>query len=207
MSTVIEPTDTRSGPEEARVQRILLEGVPWERYEQISACFPDSRALRLTYIEGSLEIMSPVGPQHETWKEAICLLLIAYFEVKGVRFYGRGGFTLKDVGRAGGEPDASYCIGTDKSVPDLVVEVVDTSDALSKLPLYAAVGIPEVWLWRREQLEIYVSDDTGGQHERAYRRSGSSRLLPELDVELLAAHVRMPDQYDAVRAFRRSLAG
>jgi len=40
-----------------------------------------------------------------------------------------------------------------------------------------------------------------------YRRSPASRLLPELDVDLLARHVRMPDQYDAVRAFRRAIAG
>ncbi|NBC12028.1 MAG: Uma2 family endonuclease, partial [Gammaproteobacteria bacterium] len=90
---------------------------------------------------------------------------------------------------------------------DLVVEVVDTSDALSKLPLYGALGIPEVWLWRREQLEIYVLDQLDVQSDSGYRLSDRSGLLPELDVELLAAHVRMPDQYDAVRAFRRSIAG
>jgi Uma2 family endonuclease len=206
MSTVIGPADTQSRMEDAAVQRILLEGVPWARYEQLSACFPNSRALRITYIDGSLEIMSPVGPRHENWKEAICLLLAAYFETKRIRFYSRGGFTLKEPERAGGEPDASYCIGTDKSVPDLVVEVVDTSDALSKLPLYAAVGVPEVWLWRRQQLEIHVLEDADAQSARAYRRSATSRLLPGLDVELLAAHVRMPDQYDAVRAFRGAIA-
>ena len=40
-----------------------------------------------------------------------------------------------------------------------------------------------------------------------YWRSPASRLLPELDVDLLARRVRMPDQYDAVRAFRRAIAG
>ncbi|MCG6940574.1 MAG: Uma2 family endonuclease, partial [Thiohalocapsa sp.] len=75
--------------------------------------------------------------------------------------------------------------------------------ALSKLPLYGAVGIPEVWIWRQHALEIHVLDQAQG----TYRRSSASRLLPELDVELRAAHVQMPDQYDAVRAFRRALAG
>jgi Uma2 family endonuclease len=206
MSTVIEPTHARSRPEDGRVQRILLEGVPWARYEQLSACFPDSRAPRITYIDGSLEIMSPVGPTREHWKITICYLLEAYLGAKGIRFYGRGGFTLKDTGRAGGEPDASYCIGTDKPEPDLVVEVVDTSDALSKLPLYGALGIPEVWLWRREELEIYVLDKLDVQSDSGYRLSDRSGLLPELDVELLAAQVRTPDQYDAVRAFRQAIA-
>jgi Uma2 family endonuclease len=203
MSTVIEPTNVLSSRSEKPVQRILLEGVPWERYEQLSACFPDSRAPRITYVDGSLEIMSPVGPDHENWKETICYLLEAYLDIKTIRFYGRGAFTLTEPGRAGGEPDASFCIGTDKPVPDLVVEVVDTSDALSKLPLYGALNIPEVWLWRRGALEIHVLDQAQG----TYGRSPASRLLPELDVELLAKHVRMPDQYDAVRAFRQAIAG
>jgi len=203
MSTVLERSDIRSSTTETPVQRILLEGVPWERYEQLSACFPGSRAPRITYIDGSLEITSPVGPTHETWKKNLCYLLEAYLDHQGIRFYGRGAFTLKEPERAGGEPDDSYCIGTDKSVPDLVVEVVDTSDALSKLPLYGALNIPEVWLWRRGALEIHVLDQAQGH----YQRSPASRLLPELDVELVAAHVQMPDQYDAVRAFRRAIAG
>jgi Uma2 family endonuclease len=204
MSTAValpaEPTATRD-------QRILLEGVPWARYEQLAACFEDSRALRLTYIDGSLEIMSPVGPTHETRKETLGLLLDAYLGVMDLRFYRRGGFTLKVPSRAGGEPDASYCIGTDKPVPDLVIEVVDTSDALSKLPLYQSLGIPEVWLWRRERLELHVLDQAEQPSQCSYRLSAASRLLPDLDPELLARHVRMPDQYDAVRAFRRAIGG
>lgn len=188
-------------------QRILLEGVPWARYEQLSAWFEDSRALRLTYIDGSLEIMSPVGPTHENWKQTLCYLLEAFLDVNGIRFYGRGGFTLTQPGRAGGEPDASYCIGDDKPVPDLVIEVVDTSDALSKLPLYQSLGIAEVWLWRRDRLELHVLDPAENPDRRGYRLSTTSRLLPDLDPELLARHVGMPDQYDAVRAFRRAIGG
>ena len=203
MSTAVAtPADTR--PEE---QRILLEGIPWERYERLSACFEDSRALRLTYIDGSLEIMSPVGPNHENWKQTLCYLLETFLDVNGIRFYGRGGFTLKQPGRAGGEPDASYCIGTDKPVPDLVIEVVDTSDALSKLPLYQSLGIPEVWLWRRERLEIQVLSTADAATNAGYQPSARSGLLPDLDPELLARHVRLPDQYDAVRAFRRAIGG
>lgn len=202
MSAVIEPTDAgfRTG-DAIPVQRILLEGVTWERYERLLACFPDSRSPRLTFVDGSLEIMSPVGPDHEHWKATLCLLLEAYLDAQGIRFYSRGGFTLKQTGLAGGEPDASYCFGVDKSVPDLVVEVVDTSDALSKLPLYGALGVAEVWLWRRAVLEVQVLEQAEGD----YRQSAASRLLPGLNLQLLAKHVRMPDQYDAVRAFRRAL--
>ncbi|WP_058553705.1 Uma2 family endonuclease [Thiohalocapsa sp. ML1] len=204
MSTAVAPP---AEPTTTQDQRILLEGVPWARYEQLSACFEGSRALRLTYIDGSLEIMSPVGPTHANWKQTLCYLLQAFLDVNGIRFYGRGGFTLTQPGRAGGEPDASYCIGTDKPVPDLVIEVVDTSDALSKLPLYQSLGIAEVWLWRRERLELHVLDQAEQPSQCSYRLSAASRLLPDLDPDLLARHVRMPDQYDAVRAFRRAIGG
>jgi Uma2 family endonuclease len=184
-----------------REQRIQLDGIPWERFEQLSGCFEDTRAVRLTYIEGSLEIMAPIEEAHENLKKNISYLLETYLNLRGIRFYGRGGFTLKQPGRAAGEPDESYCFGTDKPVPDLVIEVVVSRDALSKLPLYQALAIPEVWIWRDGQLEVRVLD--GG----SYRRSPSSRLLPHLDIGLLADHVQMSDQYDAVRAFRRKMSG
>jgi len=194
MSTVIAPP-AADNP----VQRILLEALSWQRFEQLSACFEDNRAVRLTYLDGRLEILSPSGPAHATLKRTIGYLLDAYLTVKGIRFYGRGGFTLKQPGRAAGEPDESYCIGSDKPLPDLVIEVVVTHEALSKLPLYQGLEIPEVWLWCNGDLEIYVLDPDG------YRRDTRSRLLPDLDLALLAAHARMPDQYDAVQAFRRAI--
>jgi Uma2 family endonuclease len=196
MPTVIDPPAAA----DPAVSRILLEGIPWERFERLSACFEDSRAVRLTYLDGSLEIMSPVGPEHETSKMSIGYLLEAYFGAQGIRFYGRGGFTLKQPGRAAGEPDQSYCIGSDKPLPDLVIEVVVTHEALSKLPLYQGLGIPEVWLWRNGDLEVHVLEPDG------YRRGTRSRLLPDLDLDLLAARARMPDQYDAVQAFRRAIS-
>ena len=69
---VIDPPATDNA-----VQRILLEGLSWQRFEQLSACFEDSRAVRLTYLDGSLEILSPSGPAHATLKRTIGYLLEA----------------------------------------------------------------------------------------------------------------------------------
>ena len=200
MTTVIDSAEADAPAGALKEQRILLEGISWERFEQLSACFRDTRSVRLTYLDGRLEIVSPFGQEHENRKKGLSRLLEAYLDLKGIRFYGRGGFTLKKPERAAGEPDESYCIGSDKPIPDLVVEIVVTSDALSKLPLYQALAIPEVWIWRKDDLEVYCLDGD------SYRRSPDSRLLPDLDIALLAAHARMPDQYDAVRAFRRAVA-
>ncbi len=77
MMTVLDPPVT----EDASEQRILLEGVPWERLRQLSDCFVDTRSLRLTYIDGSLVMMSPVGEQHATYKRNISYLLETYLDL------------------------------------------------------------------------------------------------------------------------------
>jgi Uma2 family endonuclease len=195
MSAVVETT----GPSRIEERRVLVEGLPWERYEQLAACFGDTRAVHLTYIEGSLEIMSPIGEEHERIKSNLGVLLETFLDTKGIRFYRRGGFTLKQPGRAAGEPDESYCIGSDKAVPDLVIEVIVSSDALSKLPLYRGIGVAEVWIWQDGGLHVHCLQQGG------YRVSAHSGLLPGLDVAQLAVFVSMPDQYDAVRAFRKAL--
>jgi Uma2 family endonuclease len=84
-------------------------------------------------------------------------------------------------------------------VPDLVIEVVVSSDALSKLPLYREKGVREVWVWQDDGLRIHCLE--GG----AYSVRPHSALLPGLDVRRLMQFVAMPDQYDAVRAFRKAL--
>lgn len=195
MSAVVETT----APPRTEERHVLVEGLPWERYEQLAACFGDTRAVRLTYIDGNLEIMSPISEEHARIKSTLGVLLEAYFDICGIRFYRRGGFTLKLPGRAAGEPDESYCIGADKAVPDLVIEVVVSSDALSKLPLYRAKGVAEVWIWQDERLRIHCIE------EGAYGVRPHSKLLPGLDVPLLERCVTMTDQYDAVCAFRAGM--
>jgi Uma2 family endonuclease len=39
--------------------RIVLNHVRWETYEHLLADLSDESAIRLTYVDGSLEIMSP----------------------------------------------------------------------------------------------------------------------------------------------------
>ncbi len=192
MSTVMTSPSTE--------KNLILEGMPWQHYENISSCFQDVKSVRISYLEGNLEIMSPVGEEHETLKSNLSVLLETWLSQKDMRFYRRGGFTLKKTGIAAGEPDESYCIETNKTVPDLVIEIVVSSGALNKLPLYQAKQIPEVWIWQNGALQIYILGDDG------YQSRSRSGLLPYLDIALLAAHVEMPDQYDAVQAFKRALA-
>ena len=102
---------------------VTLLGVSWEQFKAIEAPLLDNRSVKLTYLAGVLEIISPIGDKHEYVKSTFGLLLETYMRERGIRFYKRGGFTLEEPGYASGTPDESYCIGTDKDILDIVIEV------------------------------------------------------------------------------------
>ena len=118
---------------------------------------------------------------------------------KRIRFYRRGSFTLKKEGYSSGEPDESYCIDTNKEVPDIVIEVVITSGTLNKLDVYKPLNISEVWFWKNKQLQIFHLTD--GEYQQVAR----SQFFPDLDLEILQRYIDYPDQYDAVLEFQKAV--
>ncbi|MEZ2232711.1 Uma2 family endonuclease [Microcoleus sp.] len=171
---------------------IMFYDVSWEQFEAIEAAFKDLRRVKFFYLDRILQIMT-VSPEHEIIKKTLCMLLEAYMRANGIRFYGKGGPTLGDRELGGRkEPDDSYDIGTQKTVPDIAIEVVITSDGINTLELYKRLGIREVWFWQNSQLSLY---DLRGEN---YEQIARSTFLPNLDLELLLRCANMPDQYDAV---------
>ena len=51
-------------PPEPADQRIVLGGVTWEQYQAMRAAFDERPGVRMTYLRGVLEIMSPAR-RHE----------------------------------------------------------------------------------------------------------------------------------------------
>jgi len=118
---------------------------------------------------------------------------------KGIRYYIRGSFTLMKEGESSGEPDESYCIGSDKEIPDLVIEVIITSGSINKLDVYKPKGVPEVWFWKNNQLQVFHLK------ESEYQEVTHSKFFPELDLNLLLNYTQYQDQYDAVQAFQNAI--
>jgi Uma2 family endonuclease len=179
---------------------IVLHNVTWEKLEQLDELLADS-GVRLTYIDGILEIMPPPSEAHEEPKSTVSRLVEAFLQEKAVRFYIRGSLTQgqkKDGARL--EPDESYSIGAKKPTPDLAIEVTVTSGGINKLVIYARLKVPEVWFWEDGTIDIYCLRENG-----QYAKVDRSELLPNLDIELLAEHSRMADQYDAIQSFIRIL--
>ena len=149
---------------------VTLQDVSWEQFKGIEAQLWDNRNIRLSYLSGILEIMSPIGEQHESVKTTLGYLLEAYMRELGIRFYGRGGYTLEEPGYASGTPDESYSIGTKGEFPDIVIEVIITSGTINRKELYRPKKVPEVWFWKSSSLEIFRLNQMGEYEE--VERSG-----------------------------------
>jgi len=115
-----------------RESTIALGDITWERFQAIKASFDGVQAVRLFYLAGVLEIISPPSRKHEQIKTTLGLLLEAYMKEKGIRFYLCGRFPIEKTGYAYGAPDDSYSISSDKDIPDIVIEVIMTSSTIDK---------------------------------------------------------------------------
>jgi len=181
-------------------ERLILTGVSWQQYSQLLVHFCDRLSYRLTYLTGTIEIMSP-SRRHEVQKKNIARLLEAYLEEVEIDFWGLDSTTFrKEKEQVGKEPDECYCLQTEKEFPDLAIEVVLTSGGMDQLGVYQRLGIREVWLWQNEQLNVYQL-----QGETGYKQQSASALLPELDLELLARYIEANNPRLAVREFREQI--
>lgn len=195
-----EADRTRPHHEESD-QHIILHGMTWKDYEILLAVRGDRAGVRMYYLNGAIELMSP-SRSHEGVKTTIARLLEAYCDERGVELSGYGAWTLRNAPKErGAEPDECYIVGdTHKEIPDLVIEIAWTHGGLDKLEIYRGLGVPEVWMWDREEgLRIFA---LSGEH---YQLRARSAFLPELDPAWLAGFLDQPTQSQAVRALRAAL--
>jgi Uma2 family endonuclease len=120
----------------------------------------------------------------------------------------------KDRSR-GAEPDACFYVKTAAVIgrkiqldfatdppPDIVVEIDITHDSVSKFPLYAALGVPELWRYDGAALTMYHLKD------REYLPVSSSVALRVLDAATLTHFLNLSsdkDQHEILLAFEEWL--
>ena len=183
-------------------QRIVFCGISWDRYLSLDRKLGDDRpGPRLYYLDGELEVMT-TSNEHERVKKWIGGFIEDYFLEKRTEIITRGQATMRlALKEAGAEPGESWCIGSEKEFPDLVLEIALTSGGVNKLETYRRFHVPEVWFWRRGRLEIFALNSAG-----SYEQVASSRLLPGLNVSLLERCVSTHSWLEARRTFRSGLA-
>lgn len=180
-------------------QIYITTEVSWSQYEVITQYFVEQSHYRASYLEGTLQIMSP-GRNHEKLKKHICNLLEAYLQELEIDYYPLGSTTFRlQPKQAGKEPDESYCFEIDKEFPDLAIEVVFYSGGIDSLKIYKRLQVKEVWFWQNNKIAIYyLTNDE-------YAEVTSSRLLPNLDIELLTQYISQPNLRLAIRDFKLEL--
>lgn len=152
-------------------QRVVFRNISWQTFKAMLTEMGSDRVSRLTYDQGTLEIMTPLMP-HERANRQIERLIWILVEELGLNILSVGSMTCKreDLER-GAEPDSSYYIQNEPLVrdreeidltqdppPDLVLEVEYSRSSVNKLRLYASMRVPEFWRYDGRSLHIYRLD-------------------------------------------------
>jgi Uma2 family endonuclease len=193
-------------------QRFLLRGVDWPAYRKISEALA-GRHVRLTYDRGNLEFMT-ISSRHGRYSHLIARLVSVMTEELGIPVCGCGDMTCdrEDLER-GLEPDEGFYIENEPLIrakeaidlavdppPDLAVEVDLSRSPRSRLSIYAAIGVPEVWRFDGETLRIHQRG-ADGQYTVA-DRSPHFPFVSGPDLVRFLQQGTQLDENTLVRSFR-----
>ncbi len=192
MTTTLEKLERLDEP-------ILIDELSWREFKVVEQLL-SRPGVRLSFLDGVLEIRRMPGEKHESIKERIGSLLDLYLLQMGIDYQPTGSMTLESPsGLVKREADKSYKLGANRELPDLAVEVVVTSGGINKLEAYKRLEIPEVWFWENGALRMYSLGDDG------YAEVDRSFVLPDLDILLLARCINIENHLQAMREFRQAI--
>ncbi len=183
---------------------VVLRQVPFEYYVQLTNASAN-RHLRMAYHDGTLEIVSPRLRQHEEPSVKFRWIVTALCRHWKIPFHCSAGATFRKGGEGpfkgvGKEPDESYYIAslarlprdrdTDLDAgdppPDLWIEVDNRVSSKGKLPVYASLGVPEVWRYRSRSRRLTMLRLVSGSYGAVEQSLAFPRLTPDLILEALA---------------------
>jgi Uma2 family endonuclease len=186
-------------------QRVILRGMTWKDFEALLALRGDRAGVRMYYLDGEIELVSPTR-DHEGRKKTLARLLEVWALETDTNLNGFGSWTLrKEVKEAGGEPDECYIVGPPekKDVPDLVIEVEwSRSLGLPKQEIYLRLGVRELWTLPARGPLVVRALERGKWVVRQ-----RSKLLPKLDLAWLLGFLDVEPQSKAVRAVSLAMRG
>ena len=196
MSTV-----TQLPPIPAPGEVLRLKGVTWDEYVSFVDELHKSRRVRTAYHGDLLEIMT-ISPGHDRVSRFLHSVITALSLQTGVDIVSGGSTTFRsELKKRGAEPDECYWIANASAAiglkrwnaetdppPDLVIEVDITSDSINRRPIYAKLGIAEMWRFDGRSLEALSLNENG-----EYVSIDSSLAFPVLAVADLLPFVTKLD--------------
>jgi Uma2 family endonuclease len=187
--------------EELAGSHLILHDISWETYEQLLEIFAERSTPRMTYYQGTLELMVPL-PEHERYSWTLGRLIVALSEEIGIEIIGLKSSTWRsEPKKAGNEADECFYIQNEALMrgkltidlknyppPDLAVEMDLTSSSINKMAVYAELKVPEVWIWKKGKLIINILNDTG------YVESETSWAFGSFPVKELAQFMNLDSE-------------
>ncbi len=165
----------------------------WQEYDDLRQKRGDGSLPRMKFWQGEILLMSPL-PQHGREAHLLASLVTILLDNQGRNYEAFTPITM-DIPPVGGiEPD--YCFYIDNwqvavgknrmdwqtdPPPDLVLEIEVTS--YTRAADYAPYGVPEVWLYKNERLQMYCLEGD------RYRLHNQSRYFPDIHLSTLVAQV------------------
>lgn len=192
---------------------VQMENVTWEMFENILQSMGEGSAARIAYNNGTLEIKMPL-PKHERSKSIISDLIKVLLEELDIdcECFASSTFKREDM-QSGVEPDDCFYIKNEPVMrgkteidltvdppPDLALEIDNTSDSRVRFNSYQALGVPELWRYDGQKLQIYRLLD------KKYVESNISPNFPGLPItEIITQYVKQSQtagRSPTMKAFR-----
>lgn len=197
-------------------RRILIDDVLWEEYEAILE-YRDAerRAAHLYYDRGRLEVVtkSIVHERYAAAFEHLVLCLADAFDLPLVDC--RETTVRREDVDAGFEPDVWFYVGANATrmasaasinfqndpPPDLAIEIEISRSLTDRLPLYARLGVVEIWRFDGTRFEASRLASSG-----IYESVATSLFFPRVrihDLESLGLLAGKIDTVSLIRHYRQ----
>jgi len=174
---------------------VILRHQTWLDYQALLTSRQDKAAIKI-YFDATtheIRIMAPL-PEHSKKSDTLSDLVKSLLRHLRKDWESFNSITLKRFEKKGVEPDACFYIQNREAIlgkeridlendppPDLALEIDLTS--FTKLEDYTAIGVPELWIYRNQTLNIYLFD--GQQYQDL-----KSSVFPTIPVkELIPIYV------------------
>jgi Uma2 family endonuclease len=195
---------------------VLLEGISWDTYEKLRDDLDLDSAgshVKIVYDNGWMAIMAPLRV-HDRNKRLIGRMIEMTSFVLNIPIasFGSATWRRKDR-RKGAEPDEGYYVqhaaligGRAEDVdlkrdppPDLVIEVEGTVSPVPKFPVYAGLGVPEIWHSDKKSIRCMLLGEDGQYH--AAEKSLAFPFLKPAELQRFIDMLPAQDEHAMIQAF------
>jgi Uma2 family endonuclease len=198
---------------EPELHSVVMD-VSWDYYTRTLEELGPSRGFRITFDQGRMEIVT-TSNLHERIKTIIARLLEMYAVEADIPIVGDGTLTLRrEALNRGLEPDECYYVQTpappasegefDLSIhppPDLAIEVEISRGSISKMPIYGALKVREVWRYKLGRITPMHLGSSG-----EYQAAKNSLAFPNLDMSQFNKYLKQAVEegvHEAIKALRK----